>query len=187
MPGKTFKVAVPKWLKSDPTETDWEIIRAHSYDYVEAIVQDGSDLEKPMKFVPGLIDMLKDHDDKFERVKPVHIKSTYRFIDLLRQEISNKIVKVQKDIYTSKLTAKQYQQNVDANDDKNSDDDDFDEVEEEGEDEQEDQSDPMKHKDGDLYQLSVKDSKHKVKTPIKSQSKKIAKKGEDAVWVDYSP
>ena len=35
------KVIVPVWITKEPTETDWELIRSHSYTYVEELALKG--------------------------------------------------------------------------------------------------------------------------------------------------
>ena len=180
------QVTIPKYLKSEPTEADWEIIREHSYDYAETIVQAGKDLDKPIEFVPGLMELLKPHDLKYERVKPIHIKSTNRFIDLLRQEISNKINKVLREKKTPRQKPSKEQQDSPGQDDQDEDDDVVEEMEEEEEDEQEEQPSGGSANASDPGEDHIKDSKPKAKTPIKTQSKKITKKSGEIVYIDVA-
>jgi hypothetical protein len=53
---------------------------------------------KPTSLIPGLIEILSDHKEKYKKLQPAQIKTTHRFIDLLRLEIINVIARVNKEI-----------------------------------------------------------------------------------------
>ena len=58
---------------------------------------------KPTSLIPGLIEILSDHKEKYKKLQPAQIKTTHRFIDLLRLEISNNMAKVKKEIASGEI------------------------------------------------------------------------------------
>ena len=96
MPYKKKLVGVPAWLKVKPSEKIEEKIKLCSYDFVfDKAKQNGINLS-PTELLPAFIEILKDKDQLFRRIKESQMKVTFPFMDSIRLELRNKLDKLEK-------------------------------------------------------------------------------------------
>ena len=88
----------PAWLKQPPSNTELKLIKNKSYDYLKDLAVSGAPLESSTAEIPDYLQHLGDWNTKFADIKAAHIKTTFKFIEVIRTEIRHQIDKIHKEI-----------------------------------------------------------------------------------------
>ena len=90
----TGKKFVPRWLTQKPTDDEQQLIKTYSYDYIQGLALQNQSIDKPTELIPPYLEILKDHNEKFGKLKPHYKRTTYAWYEFIRQELKNSITKV---------------------------------------------------------------------------------------------
>lgn len=96
---------VPKWLQEEPTKTKKKLIKEQVYGYLENIVLTKGPLGKTKELIPDFISLLGKLDKDFKVILPDHIKTTYKLIEAIYNELKNNARKLEKEVKAGKIMA----------------------------------------------------------------------------------
>ena len=98
MAGNRKLPGVPNWMYEKPVLLKKKAIKDWSYIYLKGLSDAGQTLKSSKERIPGFIELLCDKDKEFKKIKPSLIVTTFKFIEGIREELKNKITKINKEL-----------------------------------------------------------------------------------------
>ena len=94
---------VPKWIQEEPSKGKKKLIKEKVYGYLENLVLTKGPLGKTKELIPGFIPLLGQHDSDFKEMNLEHIKTTYKVIEAIYNELKNNARKIEKEIKAGRV------------------------------------------------------------------------------------
>ena len=94
---------VPKWIQEEPSKTKKKLIKEQVYSYLENLVLTKGPLGKTKELIPDYISLLGKLDKDFKEIQPHHIKTTYKLVEALYNELKNNARKIEKEVKAGKI------------------------------------------------------------------------------------
>ena len=130
---------IPYWLREKPTGAMQTALKAHSYQFVSTKALRGEEYDSPAGLIPEYVEYLSTRMVAYSDIKKAWMKTSYAFMSGMRDELRNKIDKVNKDIEKGHLIVPSQKDEASEEEDQEDDEADENEGEEEAEEEQEEE------------------------------------------------
>lgn len=91
-------VTVPKWIKESPSEEHRKLMKTYAYKHLRAIALRGENFLTATAEIPDFIKLLAQKNPKFTEIKQVHLKTTNKLIEAIRQELRHQIDRIEKEV-----------------------------------------------------------------------------------------
>ena len=94
---------VPKWIQEEPSKAKKKLIKEQVYSYLENLVLTKGPLGKTKELIPDFISLLGKLDKEFKIIQQDHIKTTYKLVEAIYNELKNNARKIEKEIKAGKI------------------------------------------------------------------------------------
>ena len=106
MPRTKLVSGVPKFVTEPPSDKIKNLIKHEVKPFLKSFEPPLNEKDKPVDLIPEFIDWVGQKEPKFLKIKSEHIKTTFKMIAIIRDEIRNNINSI---LQAKKITPKEEQ------------------------------------------------------------------------------